>query len=152
MPMEGQSSKVFVPCTLLGINAASAKKELAEDFLKLFFGKENQYALGGFSINRAALEELFTPEEDYLGESGQYGSIGMIDEDGLEVYMDVYVPAKEELSEFYSWMESMDTPYIEEQVLERAVFEEGSKFILGQAGLEEALDAVEHRLAIYMVE
>ena len=64
----------------------------------------------------------------------------------------MYVPAKEELSEFYSWMESMDTPYIEEQVLERAVFEEGSKFILGQAGLEEALDAVEHRLAIYMVE
>ena len=152
MPMEGQSSKVFVPRTLLGINAASGKKELAEDFLKLFFEKENQYALGGFPINRAALEELFTPEENYLGENGQYGSIGMSDEDGLEVYMDVYLPSEEELSEFYSWMESMDTPYIEEQVLERAVFEEGSKFILGQAGLEEALDAIEQRLAIYMAE
>ena len=152
MPMEGQSSKVFVPRTMLGINAASAKKELAEDFLKLFFGKENQYALGGFSINRKALKELFTPEEDYLGENGEYGMIGMSDEDGLEVSMDVYVPTEEELAEFYGWMESMDTPYIEDQVLEKAVFEEGSKFILGEAGLEEALDAVEQRLSIYMAE
>ncbi len=152
IPLEGLNKKVFVPQSLLGINAASAKKELAEDFLKLFFGKENQYALGGFSINRAALEELFTPEEDYIGENGEYGSIGMSDEDGLEVYMDVYVTTEEELSEFYGWMESMDTPYIEDQILERAVFEEGSKFILGETGLEEALDAVEQRLAIYMAE
>lgn len=152
IPMEGQSSKVFVPQTQLGVSAASPEKELAEDFLKVFFGKENQYALGGFPINREALRELFTPEEEYLGENGEYGMIGMSDEDGLEISMDVYVPDEEELAEFYSWMESMDTPYIEDPVLERAVFEEGSRFIQGQTSLEEALDAIEQRLAIYMAE
>ncbi len=152
MLMEGQSSGVFVPQTLLGINAASAQKELAEDFLKLFLGKDNQYALGGYSINRAALAELFLPEEEYLGVNGEYGSMALVDEDGMEVSMDVYLPTEEELADFYEWMESSDTPYIEDKVLEKTVFEEGRRFFQGEQGLEETLDAVEQELAIYMAE
>ncbi len=150
--MEGQSSNVFIPQTILGINAASGKKELARDFLKLFLGEENQEALGGFGVNRKAVDQLFKPEEKYLGENGEYGSIAMSDGEGLEVYMEVYVSTQEELAVFYDWMESAVTPYIADLVLEKAVFEEGSKYILGEGSLEEALDAIEQRLAIYMAE
>ena len=150
--MEGQSSNVFIPQTILGINAASGKKELARDFLKLFLGEENQEALGGFGVNRKAVDQLFKPEEKYLGENGEYGSIAMSDGEGLEVYMEVYVSTQEELAVFYDWMESASTPYIADLVLEKAVFEEGSKYILGEGSLEEALDAIEQRLAIYMAE
>lgn len=152
IPMQGQCSRIFIPQTILGINAASGKKELALNFLKLFLGEENQESLGGFGVNRKALDRLFTPQEKYLGENGEYGSIAMTDEDGLEVYMDVYVADQEELAELYDWIESASTPYIADLVLEKAVFEEGEKFILGEEGLEETLDGIEQRLAIYMAE
>ncbi len=150
--MEGQSKGVFIPETLLGINAASGRKELAEDFLTLFLGKENQCALGGYSINRSALEELFRPDEEYVGEDGLYGSMVMVSEEGIETELDVYVPTEEELAVFYGWMESADTPYIEDRVLEKAVMEEGQKYFRGEQELEEALDAIEQKLAIYMAE
>ena len=46
----------------------------------------------------------------------------------------------------------MDTPYLEDAVLEETVFEEGSKFILGEQSLEEALSAIEQKIAIYLAE
>lgn len=150
--LEGQSKGVFIPQTLLGISAASGKKELAEDFLSLFLGKENQRALGGYSINRSALEELFQPNEEYVDENGLYGSVAMTSEEGIETELDIYVPTQEELSVFYGWMESADTPYIEDRVLEKAVMEEGARYFRGEQELEEALDAIEQRLAIYMAE
>ncbi len=152
VPMTGLCSNIFVPQTMLGISASSSKKELAEDFLKAFLGKENQCALGGLAVNKEALEELFTPEEEYLGENNQYGSMAMVDEDGVEVNLDVYFPDEEEIKTLEGWMESADTPYIEDTVFEEAVFEEGAKYIQGGQSLEETLDAIWQQLAIYMSE
>lgn len=152
VPMTGLCSNIFVPQTMLGISASSSKKELAVDFLKAFLGKENQCALGGLAVNKEALEELFTPEEEYLGENNQYGSMAMVDEDGVEVNLDVYFPDEEEIKTLEGWMESADTPYIEDTVFEEAVFEEGAKYIQGGQSLEETLDAIWQQLAIYMSE
>lgn len=151
-PLAGQSSRVFVPQTILGINAASAQTELAEDFLKAFLGKEIQCTLGGFGVNRSALDKSFTVDERELGEEGVYGMMGMIDEDGVEVFMDVYYPSEDKIKIFMGWMESADTPYIADTVLERNVFGEGAKYIQGDQSLQEALDAIWQQLAIYMSE
>ena len=152
LPMVGQSSNVFVPETILGINAASSKKELAEDFLREFLRKEIQYALGGFAVNKAAFEELLTVDEEYLGEDNSYGSMVMIDEDGVEVQLEVYYPDPEELNVLKGWMSTADTPYIADVVLEKTVFEEGAKYIQGNQSLEKALDAIRQQLAIYLSE
>lgn len=152
VPMTGLCSNVFVPQTMLGISASSSKKELAEDFLKAFLGKETQCALGGLAVNKEALKELFTPEEEYLGENNQYGSMAMVDEDGVEVSLDVYFPDEEEIKTLEGWLESADTPYIEDTVFEEAVFEEGAKYIQGGQSLEETMDAIWQQLAIYMSE
>lgn len=150
-PLDGQG-RVFVPETILGINAASGKKELAEDFLKMFLGKENQVALGGYAVNKKALEELLVPEEEYLGENGEYGAMAIIDEDGLEYILNIFFPDSEELAVLWGWYESADIPYISDAVFEETVFEEGAKYILGQQSLEEALEAIVKQLAIYIAE
>lgn len=152
VPMTGLCSNVFVPQSMLGISASSSQRELAEDFLKAFLGKETQCALGGLAVNKAALDELFTPEEEYLGENNQYGSMVMVDEDGVEVNLDVYFPDEDEIGILKGWMEGADTPYIEDAVLEEKVFEEGAKFIQGSQSLEETMDAIWQQLAIYMSE
>lgn len=151
-PMNGQCSNIFRPNLLLGINASSPRTEYAQDFLKELLSKETQVAMGGLSVNKDAMEELFTPKEDALGENGEYGSIATSSWDGDPVSLLVYFPEQEQLDIFYGWMESMDTPYLEDTVLEETVFEEGSKFILGEQSLEEALAAIEQKIAIYLAE
>lgn len=151
-PGVGQSCQIFIPQTILGISAASSQKELAEDFLKMFLGKEVQYALGGFPVNRAAFDELFIPEEEHLGPNNQYGAMAMIDEDGVEVQMDVFFPEEDEIERLKEWMALADTPYIPDLVLEKTVFGEGTEFIQGNQSLEEALDAIWKQLEIYMSE
>lgn len=151
-PMAGQCSNVFAPDTILGINAASEKKELAEDFLKEFMSKEVQMSLGGFGINKAAFDELLTVDKEELGENNEYGSMAMIDEDGVEVSLDVYYPEEEELKALKNRMESADTPYMADIVFEQAIFEEGEKYIRGNQSLEETLKEIRNQLAIYMSE
>ncbi len=152
VPMAGQCSNVFAPDTILGINAASAKKELAEDFLREFLGKEVQVSLGGFGVNRAAFEEMITVDKKELGENNLYGAMAMIDEDGVEVSLDVYYPEEEELNVLKNWMESADTPYMADTVFEQTIFEEGAKYIQGSQSIEETIKEIRNQLAIYMSE
>ena len=46
----------------------------------------------------------------------------------------------------------MDTPYIEDTMLEDTVYEEGTKYMEGSQSLEEAVAAIEERVALYMAE
>lgn len=152
VPAKGMCENVYIPATMLGINAASAKTERAEEFLKEFLGKEIQTALGSYVINKEALEESFRPEEGYVGENGEYGMMAILDEDGRETDLSVYLATEEEMDTFRNWMESADTPYIADMVLEKAVFEAGEKYIQGEQSLEETLEAIEQQLAIYLSE
>ncbi len=152
MPMEGGQGKVFIPQTTLGIVETAQKKELAQDFVKTFLGKEIQGSLSGYAVNRAAFEEAFAVNEEEIGEQGEYGQVGIVDEDGQELLMTVYAPKEEEITVIREWMETAKMSYAEDTVLETCVLEEGSLYLLGERGIEETLDAVERRLAIYMAE
>ncbi len=152
VPMEGENGRVFIPENILGINAATQKMELAEDFMKTFFGKENQCHVSGYAINKEALEDAFSPGTDEIGENGEYGKIGMIYEDGRELLLDIFIPAEEEIAVVKEWMESAGAAYIEDRVMEECIFTEGSAFILGGQKIDEALEAIEEKLAIYMTE
>lgn len=151
-PAKGLCENVYIPATMLGINAASGKMERAEEFFREFLGKEVQTALGSYVINKEALEESFQPEEGYVSEDGEYGVMAMIDEDGRETYFSVFVTTEEEMAAFRSWLESVDTPYIADMIIEKTVFEEGEKYIQEEQSLEETLETIEQQLAIYLSE
>ena len=137
---------------MLGVNAASAKIDRAKEFFREFLGKEVQEALGSYGINKDALEELFRPEEEYLGEDGTYGMIATIDDQGRETDLTIYAATEEEMDLFRNWIGSADTPYIADMVMEKTVFEEGEKYMHGDQSLEEALEAIRQQLAIYLSE
>lgn len=46
----------------------------------------------------------------------------------------------------------MDTAYVEDKTFENVVYEEGRQYIRGDASLEEAMDAIETRVGIYLAE
>ncbi|MFT3983073.1 MAG: extracellular solute-binding protein [Lachnospiraceae bacterium] len=153
LPLNGQSQNVFIPKTLAGINAISEKIEMAQDLLKVLLGEDNQTSLfKGFAVNKAAFEESFVPNEKYLGEDGLYGAIAMSDEDGLMISMDIYWVDDEQLESLRNWIAKADTPYIKDSILEDAVCEEGTNYIQGNKGLEEAVGSIMEKAALYMAE
>ena len=152
VPLKGAEGSVFIPETILGINAATRKKELAENFLKMFLGKENQCRLSGYAVNRAALDEAFMLRGKEIGENGAYGRTGILYEDGRELFLELYKPTAEEIAAVKGWMEEAGIPYTEDAVFEECVFEEGSRFLLGEQEIGETLDAVEKQMAIYLAE
>ncbi len=151
--MPGQSENVFCPKTMAGISTASKNISQAEDFLKFLLGKENQSTtFTGFPVNRAAFEEGFIIDEAKVDENGVYSSLASSDGEGHYVEMNLYWPDEEQVSAFRKWVESVDCPYIEDSILEDAVYEEGTKYMQGGQSLEEAVSAIKEAVELYMAE
>ncbi len=58
----------------------------------------------------------------------------------------------EQMETLKGWIEAAKTPYIEDTVIEEAVYAEGAGYIQGNESLEEAVSAIEQSIAIYMSE
>lgn len=152
-PMEGQGGHVFQAESLLGINAASKHSELAEDFLKVCLGKENQsYLYSSLAVNKAALQESFLMPEEGVDSSGAYGSVVTDGEDGNRIVLVYYWPKEEEISRYIKYVEALDTAYIENDVVESVVYEEGIAYFQGTRNLEETMNAIEKKVSIYLSE
>ena len=151
--MNGQSSNVFCAKTLLGINAASPYTAQAEDFIKLCFGRENQINLFyGLPVNKAALAEICIANPADIGENGEYGYIGSSNEDGEYLEYVSYWPDESQVERLRKCVETADTAYIEDVVIESVVYEEGVIYLQGSESLEEAVDNIYKKVAIYMAE
>lgn len=141
---------IFYPRTLMGISAVSGNTEKAEAFVRLMLGKENQRSLfGGFAVNRAAFQNIWQEE---AGGDEVYSNIAMMDEDGQVFQLVVYWPGERQIAELQSFMETVKIPYIEDVVLEEAVYEAGVVYLQGGQSLEETLDAIEKKASLYMAE
>lgn len=152
-PMKGQGGNVFCAQTLLGINAASKNIELAEDFLKVCLGKENQsYLYSSLAVNKAAFDESFLVPEGELGSDRMWGSVATEGEDGGPIVLVYYWPTEEEASQYKRYIEELDTAYIENDVVENVVYEEGAAYLQGTKSLEETVDAIEKKVSIYLSE
>ncbi len=146
--MNGQSSNVFCAKTLLGINAASENPGAAENFIKLCLGREIQSNLFyGIAVNKKAFDESFIVPDNT--ERYAYYNGG---EEGIEFIMTVYPSDEKQIADFRKCIETADTPYIEDTVLESVVYDEGILYMQGEKSLEEAVNAIEKKISIYMAE
>ena len=150
--MQGQCSNVFKPETLLGINATSQHIDAAKGFMDVFLSSEAQGEYYGFPLNQEAFDIQFTPKADVLGPNNEYGSIGTSTVDGLMISLNVYWPADEQIAAFKSQLASVNTAYIPDSVLEKVVFDSGAEYVRGNRSQQDALNAIERMVAIYMAE
>ncbi len=151
--MDGQSSNVFRANTLLGINAASQYTDQAQDFIKTCLGKENQKSLfNGLMVNKAAFDENFKVDKNLVNEENQYLWESSSDANGVFMEFVIYWPNEAETAELKSCIESLTTAGIEDSMLLDAVYEAGGAYFRGEQSLEEAVDAIEKKVALYMAE
>jgi len=152
-PMPGQSSNVYVPLTMAGINASSKSIDAAKTFIQVLLGtqvQENTFC--GLPVNKAAFEQVFVVDENLIGEDGAYAWLSTSTIDGMDLSYRYYVPTEEELSRLRDWIAQSDTPYICDIVIEDAVLEEGEKYLKGEADLDTAVDKIMDRVQIYLAE
>lgn len=154
VPMPGPGGDVFWARTLCGISAASENTKLAEDFLRVVFGNEVQRnTLEGIPVSQKAIMDNYEnqrriyKDNDYIS-----GSMSLSDAEGIVCQMSIRVPDEEQVNQLLTRIASVDTVYMEDSVLENVVYEEGAAYIQGDKSLEEAMDAIEMRLGIYLAE
>lgn len=151
--MKGQGGNVFWAISLLGISTASDNQERAADFVKSCLGKEVQTSLHyGLPVNTAAFKECLSPEGKEFQEGVTCGACMLSNTDGLRVYLEVYWPNEEQQAAFRKCMEETDTAYLKNDFIEYAVYDEGAAYIQGEKSLEEAMEAIEKKISIYMAE
>ena len=63
-----------------------------------------------------------------------------------------YWPDEKQKEDIRKCIEAADTPYIENKMLEDAVYEEGSGYLQGIRSLEDTLDVIEKRITLYLAE
>lgn len=72
--------------------------------------------------------------------------------EGLEIRMNIYPSSEEQIADLRKCIEAADAPYIEDVMLENAVYEAGIQYMQGAQSLEEAMDAIGQKVWIYMAE
>lgn len=152
-PMNGQSSHVYIPRTMAGINAATKNKQEAEKFLQTLIGSDVQELLfTGFPINKKAFKESTVLDSNIGSEDGAYMMYGMIDGEGNSFTWEVYWPTDEQMQMLEEWIASTDTPYISDKVLEDAIFTFGAEYLDGVIDIDIAMRQIMEKIEIYLAE
>jgi len=153
LPMSGMSTNVFIPKTMIGINAGSSNIETAGEMVKTLLGNESQSNLYyGFSVNKGAFPKMYDINEDWINEEGVFSSIGSSSPDGKSFHMEIYILSEEQRQTVQEWMETVSTPYLEDTVLESAVYNIGIEYFRDIISLDEAVETIAQSVEIYLSE
>lgn len=153
MPISGDEGSIYVPKTMLGINAAAKNSQNAQDFVKTMFSQDVQDSLhNGYPLNRKSFDDIFVVDPKLVADDGGFMYYSSVDEDGNESSRVTYVPTDEQKMLLKGWIERADVPYISDKVLEDAVIAEGEKYLDGEQSVDDAVKAIMDKVMIYVAE
>lgn len=154
-PLPGQVSGVFVPRTILGVNAESKQADMAQAFLGLVLSEQVQKNNfdDGMPVNAAAFSNGFVNPNPGDPDGMYYGS-SWTGEDGEEISMDLQVtwPSDAFMENAENWITALDTPSASDEVVKQMVLDETAGYFDGTRTLDEAVTALREKLNIYLAE
>ncbi len=150
VPMPGQSQFQGQASKILAVNEASKVKEQALELVAYALSTkfvEDSYMYGG-STNWDALEAQAAKEQ-----SEGYGlCMSFMDIEGNEQIISVGTPSQEAIEALRQLMENCQgISQCDSRVFE-AVIEEGQKALNGELTVEDAVKAIEKKVALYLAE
>jgi len=138
-----QSSNVFIPAQIIGINAKSTNQEAALEFVKEFLSSECQSELSvsdrGYPINKTAFQIM---EEDVLGadDSGET-SWGVSAEDLRNLF-----------DQIEAMIPELSNRSVTDAVITDSVKEEGLKYLSGEADLDTVVSSIMQTVTLHLAE
>ena len=152
-PLNGQSSGVYHPASLVGISATAKNPDAAAEFVRVMLGSDVQKTLQwGLPMNKTALPAQFAYEESDLSEDGWQFYISSSTKDGRGYEYAIYPVEQDGIDRLESWIAGLDTPYLSDAVLEEAVYKEGAAYLEGRQDIDTAVKAIADSVEIYLFE
>lgn len=148
--MPGQSQKVFVPMTSVGINSKSKQTESAEKFISGLLSTETQKSSqgSGFPINQAAFQEIIAnPFEEGSVSLGFISS-----EEGDQKQMEYIWPTEEEFQQLKAELDTLDTPAVTDEIIKDCVIEQGTNCLNGGQSVDDAVKNIMQKVNLYLAE
>lgn len=147
---QGQIQNGVIPRGMVGICSGSKDSELAQDFFRFLYGRELQdiEVSTGLPVNMASFESLKeNPREDDMGIS-----IGSSGPDGTGFSLDIRWAGEEDFQALKGMAESATALCAGDSMIEEVVYEVGQKALNGSASVEEAVEEIVKKAAIYLAE
>lgn len=148
--LSGFSGKVFIPRTVMGVNASGSQKEAAVDFVMSMLSENVQTEAwgGGFPVNREALAKQLTQHEP--GET--YGWTGTSDEDGNMIDLEIKWLDEGEKAQFLEMVESLDTPAKLDENVKDTIISIGAEVLKGRMSVDEGVNQIINKVQISLAE
>lgn len=147
--LNGQASHIYIPMTIVGINAGTSHADAAGELLQILLGDKKLSWSEAFPVNRTCLEEAFV---NTYTDGDQLGVMGVTNDDEECFDMELYWASEEQLAALEQLMEEADSPYMRNEVLENAVYEAGMKVLSGEMDVDDGVEEVAGKAAIYLAE
>ncbi|MGN1148431.1 MAG: extracellular solute-binding protein, partial [Lachnospiraceae bacterium] len=150
--MPGQDYGACETYGKLSVNAATKNPELAVDFIKtaLSYDFQKQAGMGSMLMNKQAYYEGQEADEIYDGK--MISGVFIYDSDGNSHMEEVYWPTEEQLGVLNGMAAAVHGGSRCPQIVYDAVMEKGQKMLLGEMSVEEAVDAIEKQVGLYLAE
>lgn len=161
--INGQTSGVFVPKNLMGINAKSNNKEIAKKFIAYLLSEESQsrQSYDALPINKAAFDKMseYPYANEFVGEDGQgysedqsIGTWGFSNENGTTVELAMYWPTKEYFNKFKAEIESLSTPATVNTIVLQEVAKAFNNYANGNGTLDEVARSIGDNIDLILAE
>lgn len=145
----GQSENVFIPIAPVGISSKTGSGEIAKDFIRYLL-KEGQRssAVSSWPVNKTACSEKLELPDSFTAGMRHMES----DVDGSSYDMEFISPSKEDIAAMKTMMETLTTPAVTDEMINRTVITEGIKCLSGEASVADTVDAILKKLNLYLAE
>lgn len=148
----GQSHNVFLPNTILGINAKSEQADLAGDFLQSMLSRKiMNLGEGGYPVNRLSLEDKLSDRQAAKLRKNIWGE-PLFRRNAKIYWFDLSWPTNTQVEKFKDLIMQAETPHIYNSQLENAVYEIGPDVLNGSISVEEGVAEIIKKAAIQMAE
>lgn len=139
----GSLNGTYLPNGTIGVNAASTKKELIDEFLRILFGEELQTLdlYEGYPVNAASCEAFINKEMNVVF------SITVEEDDIM-----MEDPTDEMKKEFIEFVKTLNRPYRVQEAVLNMLVAEGKEVLTGEKGMDEAIQALSSKIALYEAE
>lgn len=148
--LNGQTEKVIIPGTTIGISSKSTKQKEAESFLAFLLSKDAQLKNqgGGFPINKAAFHEMLSEQNEH----GALGSLASTSESGEMLELMIMLPKEEEIKRFEQMVAGLEHTPLMDRVIRETVEEQAYNLVNNGDSVEKVVDAVMQKVNLYLVE
>lgn len=144
----GQEPGGFIPVCRVGIYVQSAEKECVWELFRMLFQDEMQdmELLSGLPVSQRAFDRLRNSPDLYAP------MVMWTTEDGGVYSLDFRWADEEQFGRLQEMVQSLRTPCIVDRAIEQAVYEIGPKALNGSASVEETVEEITKKAALYLAE